>query len=79
MGKARNLRFRIVKNHLAYQGDDNFVRYLMREIALTSRSEARAHIRKLCSIHWVEVDDPQRLFILEHLAIAATRARFNKG
>jgi len=79
VGKARNLRFRIMKNHLAYQGDDNFVRYLMQEIAITSRSQARSYIKKLCSVHWVEVDDAQRLIHLEHLAIAAIRARFNKG
>jgi hypothetical protein len=79
VGKADNLRFRIMKNHLAYKGDDNFVKYLMQDLALTSRSAARAYIRRECSSHWVQVDDPQRLFILEHLAIAAARPRYNRG
>jgi excinuclease UvrABC nuclease subunit len=79
VGKASDLRFRIMKNHLAYRGDDNFVRYLMQDVALSSKSDARTYIRKLCSVHWLEVHDSQRLAYLEHLAIAATRARFNKG
>ena len=73
------LRFRIMRNHLAYQGNDNFVRYLMEDIGLTSRSEARAYIRNECSVQWLEIEDSQRLFILEHQAIAATSPRYNRG
>ena len=79
-GKSqKSLRFRIMRNHLAYQGNDNLVRYLMKEIGGASRLEVRTHILKLCSVHWIKVDDPERLFCLEHLAIAVTRPRFNKG
>ena len=78
-GQPDGLRFRIMKNHLAYQGDDNFVRYIMEEFGYVSRGDARAHIRGECSVHWLEVDDPQRLFVLEHLAIAALRPRYNRG
>jgi hypothetical protein len=78
-GQPDGLRFRIMKNHLAYQGNDNFVRYLMEEFRLASRSETRAYIRKQCSVHWLEVDDLRRLFVLEHLVIAALRPRFNRG
>jgi hypothetical protein len=68
-----------MKNHLAYKGDDNFVRYLMTETGLTSRSEARARIRASCSVQWIEVDDLKRLWALEHLAIAAMRPALNRG
>jgi excinuclease UvrABC nuclease subunit len=78
-GQPDGLRFRIMKNHLAYQGNDNFVKYVMEEFGLASRSDARNFIRKECSVHWLEVDDEQRLFVLEHLAIAALRPRFNRG
>ncbi|MBZ5671926.1 MAG: hypothetical protein LAO04_19640 [Acidobacteriia bacterium] len=78
-GQPDGLRFRIMKNHLAYKGNDNFVRYIKEEFRLASQPAARDYIRTHCSVHWLEVDDPERLFVLEHLAIAATRPRFNRG
>jgi hypothetical protein len=78
-GTTTDLRFRIVKNHLAYHGDDNLVQYIMKDFGLASCSDARNFIRKECSVHWLELGDQQRLFYLEHLAIAALRPRFNKG
>jgi hypothetical protein len=51
----------------------------MEEFGLTSKLEARSFIRTHCSIHWLEIDDPRRLFFLEHLAIAATQPRLTKG
>jgi hypothetical protein len=78
-GQPDGLRFRIMKNHLGYQGNDNFVRYVMEEFALASCANTRDFIRHHCSVHWLEVDDPRRLLLLEHLAIAALRPRFNRG
>ncbi len=78
-GRADGLRFRIMRNHLAYEGNDNLVRYLMEEFRLTSRSGVRNFVQSQCSVHWLEVNDPQRLLLLEHLAIAALHPRFNKG
>jgi hypothetical protein len=49
------LRFRIMENHLAYRGDDNFVKYIRKEFGLGSRAEAREHIKSKCSVHWMEV------------------------
>lgn len=81
--KPRNrvdgLCFRIMKNHLAYQGDDNFVQYIVGWRGFVSRVEARGYIRASCSVHWIEVEDPRRLFRLEHLAIAALNPRLNRG
>jgi len=78
-GQPDGLRFRIMKNHLAYQGNDNFIRYLMENQGFTTRSEARTYVRANCSVQWIEVDDPGHLTLLEHLAIAATQPRFNRG
>ncbi len=78
-GRADGLRFRIMRNHLAYEGNDNFVRYLMEEFRLTSRVAVRNFVQNQCSVRWLEVNDPRRLFVLEHLAIAALRPRFNRG
>jgi len=78
-GQPDGLRFRIMKNHLAYQSNDNFVRYVMEKFGLASRADARSFIQDQCSVHWVEVNDPQHLFVMEHLAIAALRPRLNKG
>ena len=78
-GHPDGLRFRIMKNHLGYAGSDNFIRYIKEEFGLGGVAEARVYIRRACSVHWLEVDDPQRLFVLEHLVIAALRPRFNRG
>lgn len=78
-GQPDGLRFRIMKNHLAYQGNDNFVRYVMEEFGLSSRANARTFIQDQCSVHWVQKGDPQQLFVMEHLAIASLRPRFNRG
>lgn len=78
-GQPDGLQFRIMKNHLAYQGSDNFVKYVGEEFRLPSPSDVRAFIKRECSVHWLEIDDEPRLFVLEHLAIATLRPRFNKG
>jgi hypothetical protein len=78
-GQPDGLRFRIMKNHLAYQGNDNFVRYVMEEFGLAARADARRFIQDQCSVHWVETGDPQQLFVMEHLAIASLRPRLNRG
>src|SRR5260370_39102520 len=70
-GQPDGLRFRIMQNHLARQGSDNFVRYVMEEFGLASRADARTFIQDQCSVHWLELDDPRRVFGMEHLAIAA--------
>ena len=75
----RGLLFRIMKNHLAYQGDDNFIRYLKEELNLPSRSEVRDYIKMNCSVHWAKVADEKRLTMLEHLAIAVFQPRLNRG
>jgi hypothetical protein len=73
------LRFRIMRNHLAYQGDDNFIKYVTSEYGLSSRADAREFVRKECSIHWREVEDLARLSQLERFAITALRPRLNRG
>jgi len=78
-GQPDGLCFRIMKNHLAYQGNDNFIRHLMGETKLPSKADVRDYVRKNCSVHWLEVADERRLFILEHLAIAAVQPRLNRG
>ena len=78
-GQPDGLCFRIMKNHLAYQGNDNFIRYVMEHQGFAARSEARAYVRANCSVQWLEVDDPVYLTFLEHLAIAATQPRYNRG
>ena len=78
-GQPDGLCFRIMKNHLAYQGNDNFIHYLMEYLGFTARSEARAYVRANCSVQWLELDDPGHLTLLEHLAIATTQPRFNRG
>jgi hypothetical protein len=81
VGKAgeRGLRFRVMKNHLAYQGDDNFIKYVRAELGLPSRSDARDYVRKNCSVHWIEIADQGRLIMIEHLAIAVVQPRLNRG
>ena len=76
---ADGLRFRIMENHLAYRGDDNFVRYVGGAFGLPSRPDIRNFIRQRCSVHWVEIPDLRELFVLEHLAIAVLAPRFNRG
>jgi hypothetical protein len=78
-GQPDGLCFRIMKNHLGHQGDDNFFRYLMDELQLSSKGDVRDHIRKHCSVNWIEIDDLRQLFLLEHLAIAAMLPRLNRG
>ena len=78
-GQPDALQFRIMKNHLGYQGDDNFFRYLKEEFQLATKNDVRTYIRNRCSVCWLEVGDPRRLLFLEHLAIAALQPRFNKG
>ncbi len=78
-GQPDGLCFRIMKNHLGYHGDDNFFRYLMDELQLSSKGDVRDHIRKRGSVHWIEVNDLRQLFFLEHLAIAVTSPRLNRG
>ena len=67
------------KNHLAYQGNDNFIRYVMDDQGFTARSEARAYVLAKCSVQWLELDDPVDVTFLEHLAIAPTQPRYNRG
>ena len=43
-GTSDGLRFRIMENHLAYRGDDNFVKYVAEAFGLKSRAEVRAFI-----------------------------------
>lgn len=78
-GASNGLRFRIMENHLAYRGDDNFVKYVGDAFGLGSRAEIRAFIERRCSVHWLEIPDLRKLFVLEHLAIAALAPRFNRG
>jgi hypothetical protein len=78
-GVSDGLRFRIMENHLAYRGDDNFVKYVGNEFRLTSRAEIRAFLQRQCSVHWMEVPDLRRLTRLEHLAIAALEPKLNRG
>jgi hypothetical protein len=78
-GQPDGLCFRIMKNHLGYQGDDNFFCYLADELQLSSKGEVRDHIRKHCSVSWIEIGDIRQLFFLEHLAIAAMWPRLNRG
>lgn len=78
-GQPDGLQFRIMKNHLAYQGSDNFVKYVGEEFGLLSSPDVRIFVKRECSVHWLEIDDGRRLFVLEHLAIAALRPRFNSG
>jgi len=78
-GVRDGLRFRIMGNHLAYRGDDNFVKYLGDAFGLGSRAEIRAFVQRRCSVHWIEIPDLRKLFVLEHLAIAALAPRFNRG
>ncbi len=78
-GVSDGLRFRIMENHLAYRGDDNFVKYVGEAFSLTSRLAIRAFIQRRCSVHWIEVPELRKLFVLEHLAIAALDPRFNRG
>jgi hypothetical protein len=73
------LRFRIMENHLAYRGDDNFVKYVGEAFGLKSRAAIRTFIQRRCSVQWMEVPDVRKLFLLEHLAIAALDPRFNRG
>jgi len=73
------LRFRIMENHLGRRGDDNFVKYIREQFECSTREEACRYIHNECSVSWMEVNDPHKLFVLEHLAIAAMRPRFNRG
>jgi hypothetical protein len=68
-----------MENHLAYRGDDNFVRYVSEAFGLQSRNEVRAFIKSRCSVQWLEVTDLRKLFVLEHLLIAVLAPRFNRG
>lgn len=77
--KSDGLRFRIMKNHLGKLGDDNFVRYIHKHFALASLQEAKSFIREQCSVTWLVVDDLQKLFLLEHFAIAALHPVLNRG
>ena len=79
LGMCDGLRFRIMENHLAQRGDDNFVRYIREECHLGTRAEAREQIKAKYSVHWIEVSDSQKLAWLEHLAIAALQPRLNRG
>ncbi len=78
-GVPDGLRFRIMENHLANRGDDNFVKYVGQAFGLKSRPEIRTFIQRRCSVHWMEVPDLRKLFLLEHLAITALDPRFNRG
>jgi hypothetical protein len=78
-GVSDGLRFRIMENHLAYRGDDNFVKYVGQAFGLTSRPDIRAFIQRRCSVQWMEVPDLRKLCLMEHLAIAALDPRFNRG
>ena len=78
-GVCDGLRFRIMENHLAYRGDDNFVKYVGEAFGLKSRAERRAFIQRECSVQWMEVPDLRKLCLLEHLAIAALDPRFNRA
>ena len=78
-GVSDGLRFRIMENHLAYRGDDNFVKYVGDAFGLSSRAEIRTFVQQRCSVHWLEIPDLRKLFVLEHLAIAALAPRFNRG
>lgn len=73
------LRFRIMENHLAHRGNDNFVKYVGEAFGLASRSEVRAFVQRRCSVQWIEIADSRKLAKLEHLAIAALEPRFNRG
>jgi len=68
-----------MKNHLGYQGNDNFFRYLQEEFQLATKNDVRTYLKNHCSVCWLEVSDPRRLLFLEHLAIAALQPRFNRG
>ena len=78
-GVSDGLRFRIMENHLAYRGDDNFVKYVREAFGLQSRADVRAFIKIRCSVQWLEVPDLRNLFVLEHLAIAVLPPRLNRG
>jgi hypothetical protein len=68
-----------MENHLAYRGDDNFVRYVGDAFGLQSRTDVRAFIKSRCSVQWLEVPDLRKLFVLENLLIAVLAPRFNRG
>ncbi len=78
-GVSNGQRFRIMENHLAYRGDDNFVKYVGEAFGLASRAEVRAFLQRNCSVQWLEIVDLRRLVYLEHLATAALEPRFNRG
>ena len=77
--QADGLRFRIMENHLGKRGDDNFVRYIGKLLASKSRVDVGRYIREHYSVSWIEVSDPHRLFLLEHLTIAALQPKLNRG
>ena len=78
-GQPGGLRFRIMKNHLAYKGDDNFIKYVISEYSLSGRADARAFVKKECSVHWREVEDLARLSQFERFAITTLQPRLNRG
>jgi len=79
VGQTDNLRFRIMENHLCKRGESTFVKSVQQHRGFATRSEACDHIRKQCSVAWLEIGDARKLMLLEHFAIAVMQPSLNRG
>ena len=43
--------------HLAYRGDDNFVKHWGDAFGLGFGPEIRAFVQRRCSVHWIQIPD----------------------
>jgi hypothetical protein len=77
-GKPSGLRFRIMRNHLGKEGNDNFLKYLAEELG-TDKKQAVTYLKKYCSCAWLELDNERETLLLEDFAIAVFNPRFNRS